>query len=209
MDRRQVLATLGSVLLGACAGCPAGSDASGDPSGVSPTTTPTNTPEPPTGTPTETATPFPTPTPTPSVEKRETALAAYREGFADRRDYDEATNIARVGYNRGKYQGAEGRYQDAVELGESSAAHFERARDLATETGVIEAQERADKAVAYTRQFLIPFAKRGVDAARAAQNGAFEEAAGHIAEMESITEQATESSLEVVFPWTFEDALGL
>jgi len=222
MKRRRVLAGCSAAIAGLLAGCPA--DLAGQQSPTpAPSTgadgnapaeepTPTATPTPPptaTRTPTATATPTATPTPIFEVETRRMALGAYRLGFDEREEYDRSTHVARVGFDRGKYQGAQLRYRDALDHAESAAARFEQAADLAAQASAQEARRIADEAATYTRQYLIPFAERGVDAAQAAEEGQFEAAGEAVAEMHEITEAAWASSMNTVVPAGFEHALGL
>lgn len=224
MERRRVLAGCGAAIAGLLAGCPADTGpgqqsptagpaettgtAPADESTASATRTPPPTPTP---TPRPTATPpaTPTPTPVPDAETRRTALAAYRAGFEEREAYDRSTQVARVGFDREKYQGAEVRYRDALERAEAAAARFEQAGDLAARAGVPEARRIADEAATHTRRYLIPFAQRGIDAARAAEEGRLEAADERIAEMRELTEAARSSSTNTTFPAGFRFALEL
>ena len=220
MNRRHVLAESGALLAALLAGCP-GSAGTGDstptPTPTSepgtatasdspPTLTPMPTPTPP---PTTTPTPTPTPTATPSVERRKAALGAYRAGFGQRTEYDEAVRVARDGFTNRKYQGAELKYSQAVESAEAAITHFERAGEIAAETGTSGARELAEEALGQVRQYLLPFAELGVEAARAAQDGRFEDARGLIGEMETLSEELRVPPLRMVSPTIFENALSL
>lgn len=215
MKRRQVLAGCGALLTGLGAGCAALSD--------SPPATPTPPSEPApstdTATPAEepaTATPTGTPTPhTPDStgetpvrsEARWQALAAYRAGDETRDEYDESTRIARIGFEREKYGGAEIRYRDAIESAEQAATYFDWAAGWAAHAGATEAREIAESAAGYTRQYLIPFAERGIDASVAADEGRLEEAREYVGEMREILRGADASDLEMAYPAVFENAL--
>jgi hypothetical protein len=223
MHRRRLLSGCGTLLAGLLAGCPGDSGGKGesptptpaDPEATAvPEETPTPPPTPPPSpTPTPTPTPRPTPTatstPTPSVERRQVALGAYRAGYEERTDYDRFAGVARDGFTNRKYQGAELRYRDALGAAEASVPHFERARDIAAEVGKTRARKLADEAAGYTRQYLLPFAKRGIDAAEAAQERRFADAGDLIDEMETLSREADVSPLQVVTPTSFENALDL
>lgn len=220
MNRRRVLAGSGALLAALLAGCP-GSDGIGD-STVTPTPTtdtgttsqaggpqtptPTSTPTP---TATEAPTPTPTPTATPSVERRQVALGAYRAGFEQRKTYDEATRVARDGFTNQRYEGAELKYSQAVESAEAAITHFERGGEIAAEMGKSQARKLADEARGEVRQYLLPFAELGVDAARAAQDARFEDAGDLVDQMETLSEELRVASLRMVSPTIFENALGL
>ena len=223
MYRRRLLSGCGTLLAGFLAGCPADSGGNSEPPTPTPSSqegpavsdgTPTVTPPPsptPTETPRPTSTPTATttPTPTPSVERRKVALGAYRAGFEEHTDYDRFTSVARNGFTNGKYQGAQLKYRDALEAAEASIPHFERARDIAAEVGKTRARRLADEAAGYTRQYLVPFAKLGIDAAEAAQAERFADAGDLIDEMETLSREARVSPLQVVTPTSFEYALDL
>lgn len=223
MHRRRLLSGCGTLLAGLLAGCPADAGTDGESptptssdregaSGETPTARPPPSPTPtpgPTPTPTPPPTPTATPTPTPSVERRQVALGAYRAGFADREDYDRFTSVARDGFTNGKYQGAELKYRDALEAAEASIPHFERAGDIAAEVGKTRASDMAGEAAGYTRQYLVPFAELGIDAARAAQEERFGDTGDLIEEMEVLSREARVSPLQVVTPTSFEFALDL
>lgn len=218
MNRRRVLTGSGALLAALLAGCP-GSAGTGDsartPTADSETPSPAETPRTPAPTPTptptatETPTPSPTPTATPSVERRQVALGAYRAGFKQRTEYDEAVRVGRDGFTNRKYEGAELKYSQAVESAEAAITHFERAGDIASETGKSQARGLADEALGQFRQYLRPFAERGVEAAQAAQDGHFEEAGDLIDEMETLSAELRVSPLRTVSPTVFENALGL
>lgn len=215
MKRRQVLAGCGLLLSGAGAGCAALSDSPPatptPPSDATPSTdTATPTDEPATATPTETPTPR---TPdgtgeTPArTEARWQALASYRAGDETRDEYDESARIARIGFEREKYGGAEIRYRDARESGEQAATYFDWAAGWAAQAGATEAREIAESAAGYTRQYLIPFVERGMDASVAADEGRLGEARDHVGEMREILREAEASDLEMAYPAVFENAL--
>ena len=213
MKRRKVLAGCGLLLSGAVAGCAALSD--------SPPATPTPpsdaTPSTNTATPTdESATATPTETPTPRTPDSETpvrtearwqALASYRAGDETRDEYDESTRIARIGFEREKYGGAEIRYRDARESGKQAATYFDWAAGWADHAGATEAREIAESAAGYTRQYLIPFAERGMDASVVAKQGRLGKARDHVGEMREILRDAEASDLEMAYPAVFENAL--
>jgi hypothetical protein len=221
MKRRRVLAGSVTLLAALLAGCP-GSEETGE-STATPTATatadtgtasradgpPTPTPTPTPTPPTETPTPSPTPTATPSVQRRQVALGAYRAGFEQRKEYGEATRVARDGFTNRTYEGGELKYSQAVESAEAAITHFERAGEIATETGTSQARELADEALGRVRQYLLPFAELGVEAARAAQDGRFEDAGDLVGEMETLSEELRVSPLRMVNPGIFENALGL
>lgn len=220
MNRRRVLAGSGALLAALLAGCPGsaetdGSTATPTPTAVAgtpsmadgpptPASSPTPTPEP-----TETPTPSPAPTATPSVERRKAALGAYRAGFAQQKEYHESVRVARNGFTNRKYRGAELKYSQAIESAEAAITHFERAGEMASETGKSQARELADEALGEVRQYLLPFAELGIDAARAAQDGRFEEAGDRIDRMETLSEELRVSPLRMVSPAVFQNALGL
>ncbi|MEF8781636.1 MAG: hypothetical protein V5A39_07640 [Haloarculaceae archaeon] len=218
MKRRQVLAGCGAVLAGLGAGCGALSD--------SPPESPTPPPDTPSSTddatpPDEPTTATPTGTPTPRTpdgpegtpgspgrsEARWQALASYRAGDETRDEYDESTRIARIGFERAKYGGAEIRYRDARESGEQAATYFDWAAGWAGHAGQTEAREIAESSAGYTRQYLIPFAERGIDASAAAKQGRLEEAREHVGEMRQILRDGEASDLEMAYPAVFENAL--
>lgn len=217
MKRRQVLAGCGLLLTGAGAGCAALSDSPPATPTPEPNSTPAAEPtpaeEPATATTTETPTPRPpdgageTPEPPGRSEARWQALAAYRAGDEARDEYDESTRIARIGFERESYGGAEIRYRDAVESAEQAATYFDWAAGWAAHAGATEAREIAESAAGYTRQYLIPFAERGIDASAAADEGRLEEASEHIGEMRETLRDAEASDLEMAYPAVFENAL--
>lgn len=220
MNRRRVLAGCGALFTGLLAGCPGNTEtetpvATQTPPTATPTASPVDGPATPTPTATATPTasvrqtPSPTPTATPSVERRKAALGAYRAGFEQRAAYDEAVSVARDGFTNQKYEGAALKYSQAVEAATAAITHFERAGTIAEESSKPQASELANEAVGAVRQYLRRFAELGGEAARAAQDGRFDDAGDLIETMNTLTEELRASPLRTVSPDTFETALGL
>jgi hypothetical protein len=221
MERREVLSGCGLLVAALGAGCTGLLGAEPSTSNPTPGTathatpavppqspgTPGGTPPAGAGGPTPEGTATPTPTPDPARQRE--ALAAYRNGFEKRRSYGRSTEVARIGFNRGKYGGATTRYRDALERANRSVERFRTARDLADGLGRPEASRLGDRAATYTERYLVPFARRGVDASEATQQGRLEAAGEHVARMRSIVDDAASSGLDIALPDRFEDAVGL
>lgn len=202
MRRRAALGLFVSAFLGVAAGC----SSTTEPSDSTPTQTTISTP---TQTPTATSTPTATPTPTPSTELEEDSLVEYRAGDEDYENADRSGETASRMYGEEQYQEAEEEFRNTVEDAQAAIDHFTQAADLASESNHAEAYNLADEAATYVTQYWVSWGEEGIAAARAAQDGRFDDAEEHASEAASISEASEDAAIEIAAIDEYRDALDL
>lgn len=177
-----------------------------------------------TGTPTETETATQTETETATQTETETAtqtesyeierdaLVNFRAGKNSAERADGAHTRGLSEYNEETDDYGETEFRTAVESSKSSVDRYERAADLAEESGHSEAAEMAQESASYAQEILVYFSEVALEAAQAKQRGDTAEVEQHNRRLKHINEEADKrkdndnSGASII---EFREALGL
>jgi hypothetical protein len=171
-----------------------------------------------TGTPTETETETATRTETETATQTESyeierdALVNFRAGKNSAERADSAHTRGLTEYNEETDDYGETEFRTAVESSKSSVDRYERAADLADESGHSEAAEMAQESASYAQEILVYFSEVALEAAKAKQRGDTAEVEQHNRRLKHINEEADrrkendDSGASII---EFREALGL
>jgi len=146
------------------------------------------------GTPTQTETETPpqteTPTQTKSHEIETDALVNFRAGKNAAERADGAHTRGLEEYNEETDDYGETEFRNALESSESAVDRYERAADLAEESGHSEAADMAQESASYAQEILVYFSDVALEAAQAKQRGDTAEVEQHNRRLKHINEEA-------------------